>query len=102
MCRRFDAHFTNGSSLRGQFQSLAPQSTPPDSCLSYSYPSVPTPEDIRLNLFSASELIQLADVIIIIPAFHAISRLSCYSVRKVLSAVTLSIYSFSTITGIAC
>jgi len=56
-------------------------------------PSVPTPEDIH-STFSASKLIQLADVIIIIPAFHAISRLSCYS-NQILSAVTLIIYSFN-------
>lgn len=93
MCRRFDAHFTIGSSLRGQFQSPAPQSTP-RVCLSpTSLPSVSTPEDIH-STFSASELIQLADVIIIIPAFHTISRLSCYLRSNVLSAVTLIIYSF--------
>lgn len=57
MCRRFDAHFTNGSSLRGQFQSPRSAIDTPSAYLFYVYSLFLPPEDIH---FSASELIQLA------------------------------------------
>lgn len=81
MCRRFDAHFTNGTAVYAT--NFRPPSTLSGACrcnvtlsLSLSF-SASIPGEGAHSTFPGHELIQLADVIIIIPPFHAISCLSC-------------------------
>lgn len=83
MCRRFDAHFTNGTTVyaanfRPSLHSIHTLRVRVvvRHPLSFSFSLAASIPGGAHSTFPGPELIQLADVIIIIPPFHAISCLS--------------------------